>query len=463
MAYYYVRDDGTAAAATDDGRYASQQSGSFDTLGVANFYGSVEIAMAATTAPDHGDFVCLSDAHSYTDGGTISWATVALVTTAIASTPPLTFMTVSDIACNQYAVATVVQEKAANGSDIFLIGPNADDAKFSLLGVYVVAQDDLFITGGSQVFLRDCTFEVTGSGDKLLSSGGVTRIKAYNCEFITTGATTNDYFYDVIGEFYDCTFTTIDALVDTIATFSNNAILFSGCDFSSSAASYLAKAESTAKFAYKWTFLNCALPTTLVDFYSSRTIMAIADMLVAGCADSAGEAEYQYYVMNGQSQVEDETGFYRTGSRAYPVSGDKVCLKIVTGTEVVSSAEFTFNAPTRFAELANTATDTMRFYLLSSDSGLKHSDIRIEVSYADGTNTHVRNIAESSAYSVFTAGTALTTNTEAWNSRTTETRYQIDVDTSGDVGADCVPTVRVYVAKPSITVYLCTDVDLTTT
>ena len=69
-------------------------------------------------------------------------------------------------------------------------------------------------------------------------------------------------------------------------------------------------------------------------------------------------------------------------------------------------------------------------------------------------------IASSFVVDPLSTGTTLTTNTEAWTGRTTENRYQIDIDTSGDAGADCVPRIRLYIAKASSTIYLDTTVDV---
>ena len=49
MAYYYVKNGGTATG--DAGRYATQQTGSFATLGAANYYNNIEAAILATTPP----------------------------------------------------------------------------------------------------------------------------------------------------------------------------------------------------------------------------------------------------------------------------------------------------------------------------------------------------------------------------------------------------------------------------
>jgi len=70
VAYYIVRDDGTAVG--DAGRYTSQQTGPVAALGTANYYGSRTLAYAATTPPVAGDFILFSDLHVFTQASSIS-------------------------------------------------------------------------------------------------------------------------------------------------------------------------------------------------------------------------------------------------------------------------------------------------------------------------------------------------------------------------------------------------------
>jgi hypothetical protein len=73
-------------------------------------------------------------------------------------------------------------------------------------------------------------------------------------------------------------------------------------------------------------------------------------------------------------------------------------------------------------------------------------------SYPDGTNPQTPNTALSVAAAAdpFRTAGALDTNTETWTGGLTYL-YHIDIPISD--GADCYPTVRVYVAKASATIY----------
>jgi hypothetical protein len=204
-------------------------------------------------------------------------------------------------------------------------------------------------------------------------------------------------------------------------------------------------------------FRSCKFPTTLTQYSATDFVQPTVTLLVVNSSDTSAAAEYQYYYRAGQSQVEDETGIYRDGSTAFP-SGQRISLKCITGADIAPSMPFEFEAPTRFAELSG-AADTMRLYLMSS-STLTDVDVRVEAWYPDGTVKNQYNLVENANFDPFATGTALTTNTEAWTGRTTENRYQIDLDTAGDAGADCVPIIRIYVSKPSTTIYFDTTMDL---
>jgi hypothetical protein len=177
-------------------------------------------------------------------------------------------------------------------------------------------------------------------------------------------------------------------------------------------------------------------------------------VLMTNSAATSAAAEYQYQYTTRGGDVNDETSIYRDNSTAYP-SGQKVSLKCVTDAVASAAFPFAFDFPTRYAELSNTASDTLRIYILSSAT-LYDSDVWAEVIYADGTNKHEPNYLSTRHDNILdTTGTTLTTNTESWTGRTAENRYHIDIDTStADPGADCYPTVRVYVAKTSATIYL---------
>jgi hypothetical protein len=202
-------------------------------------------------------------------------------------------------------------------------------------------------------------------------------------------------------------------------------------------------------------------------YFNETFAKPLNDILITRCSSVSASAEHRYYREDFGGAISDDTTFYRDGSTAYDDSAQKVSVKITANTDNSRFAPLAFDFPTIDAALSSASTDTLRIYILSADT-LTDADIWAEALYPDGTTKNIGNIATSQsnvltgsfAPDPLATGTALTTNTEAWTGRTTENRYQIDIDTSGDVGADCVPTIRLYFAKASSTIYLDTTVDV---
>ena len=251
--------------------------------------------------------------------------------------------------------------------------------------------------------------------------------------------------------------TTIPSLIRTGAGNGGGSARFVGVDLSVIATALYSIAPSSAIDVFNVKFINCALNAGLTG-YTDEILNRSVTLELYGCGSGAA-AEYQFYKNQGDSIAEDDTSFYRDASTAFP-SGQKVSIKVTTNAYVQPGAAFCFDLPARWAELSSASTDTIRIYLLSSDSGLTDQDIHCILTYPDGTNIHVSNLIMTKPDGPFVTGTALTANSDAWTGRTTETRYQIDIDTSVDVGADCVPILRISVGKPSTTVYFDTTIDV---
>ena len=88
------------------------------------------------------------------------------------------------------------------------------------------------------------------------------------------------------------------------------------------------------------------------------------------------------------------------------------------------------------------------------------------MSYPDGTNKQLHSYLTTENTQPFaTTGTALTTDSgSTWKDGASDlvgyNEYYIDLDTSGDVGADGVPIITLNVGKASTTVYFDTTVDI---
>lgn len=456
MAYYYVKNGGTATG--DAGRYASQQTGSFATLGAANYYNDIAAMLATlTTAPDHGDFICLSDLHSYNNntGRTLFNTNMSISTGEL----PLTIISVDDANCDAYKPATTVQESntGATGTVNFSIcGSAADSSAFAFLGCYFTAARNLYFSGSSAYYFRDCTLETNGTTDGIaFSLSGAGEVE--DCTIKQSGSHSGQrgiYGNNSGYRLSNCTFTSAIA-VDDVVNYMQFYSLIEDCDFSGVTCTkiYSVGGEYVGTNIH---LRRCKLPTGMTTISNHGSKYPTSRELITETADTSAAAEYQYRLEQGHNLLEDETSIYRNSSTAFP-SGTQISLKCTTSTQASHQSPFIIDFPTRYASLSTAGDDVLRIYLMSS-SALTDADVRVEAIYADGTSKHQRNKARSADYDPFATGTTLTTNTETWTGYTSENRYQIDVDTSGDAGADCVPRIRVYVAKPSATMYFCPTV-----
>jgi hypothetical protein len=450
MAYYYVKSGGTAATATDDGRYASQQTGTFAGLGAANYYNQLTDAYAAATPPADDDIVLVSDSHAYT-GTTYMTIGIALTRTSIicvsdtdievASTGASEACTDSsnDVALWGYLFAHGID--FATGDDT-KSASSGNDLVFSFCSFTASASGDtVFSNGvdGGMATFYDCTFNYNHVGALLGISGGSTCI-FHHCLFTGTGAT---------------------ATIISGSAAGGTHVYMYGCDLSPVAHVAVSAGGMSSPAGDDHLDLrlyNCKLnaATVLSSELSAKRNLAI---YTYNTADTSAAAEYQYHYESAEISVDDETSIYRNGSTAFP-SGTKTSLKCVTLAACIGPRFVGFDFPTRYAELSNTASDTLRIYITSSVV-LTDAEVWADVMYPDSADSRTPNNAQSvaAAFNPLRTGTTLSTNTESWTGGLTY-KYHIDIDTSGNAGADCWPTIRVYVAKPSATIYFCPSVDV---
>ena len=172
-AYYYVKSGGTATG--DAGRYTTQQTGSFADLGAANYYATIDAALDALTPSAGGDFICVSDIHSYIAGASVTHSPCPA-----GDTIPLTIMSVSDTAIDTYAKAAAPQEGTTGSKAIHLNGTVSGRACYEGMffsTYYRVTPGGL--ASNSFTTLRDCTLRSGGSNDVLLYLGADGGLQSY--------------------------------------------------------------------------------------------------------------------------------------------------------------------------------------------------------------------------------------------------------------------------------------------
>ena len=445
MAYYYVKTDGANDGIKVTGSL-TKQSGSFTTLGVSNYYAT--IALAITGGATSGDYICVSDSHSFTSDASQNYV-------GPVSGAGLTILTVDDANCDtQAAVPAAAQESVTSAGDFSFSG------KVAAYSLHLNSSDQINLGSVCEVTLTDCIlyWDVAIS----VNSDGA-NVRFINCELRYEDV--NSYIRLAGGTTLSVIGGSIDSTAKMFSATGGNGgchINLTGVDLSSITASGAVFSD----FGNNWAgedglILNvsgCKLNATPPPWNNESFSRTNHRLTVTNSGPDSTAAEYQYLSESAHASAEDESGTYRDGSTAFP-SGAKTSLKCTSLSTASPSIPFSFDFPTRFAELATPATDTLRIYLVSSAT-LYDSDVWAEVSYPDGTTKQLYNFLSTRHTDLLAAnGTELTTNTEAWtNPPATPNYYQIDIDTSTGPGSDCYPIVRVYVAKASATIYFDSEI-----
>lgn len=459
MAYYYVKNGG--AATSDAGRYATQQTGSFAALGASGYYNDVVSAIAATTSPVSGDFICVSDLHSYNYGG---------VTVNYTGTSPTPFyiVAVDDLNIDVGRLSSNRPFEDSGGtsgaSDIVLRG-------VFVSGMSLNVGDDISILSSS--ILHDSKLRVSGSDDKVifLNSDGASGTYI-DCEFamddagaavtINSGGTVA-----IEGGGITTTAAGVDNFINGGATTGGMSLSVKGSDFSVVTGALISNVggdeanDDAIDVHFDLVKIASGVAFTNEEFKSHNQ-----RALFTRCSDSSAAAEYQYHLHAFGGDVDDDSSIFRNEDEPFTESNQKISYKIVTNSDASLGSPLWLDFPVlRYSKLSLTASDTLRFYL-TSNAALTNKDIYIEVSYPDGTNKQTPNFLSSAPVTVggtldlMATGTTLATDSISTYTGGLTNKYQIDIDTSVNAGADCQPIVKVYITKPSVTIHIASEFGL---
>jgi len=448
VAYYYVLNTGSSTTAGG----TTKKSGPFSGLPATAVYGSISAAI--TYGAGSGDFICVSDAHSYT------------IETAIEYVGPVTgdflhIATVEDGNCDTEAVAASVQE-STDGAYYFDF-----KGRLAIHGCYFKCQRDFRLNlADTQATFYSSTLEVLSSDHWISSLVDGTFGSFHNCEIKGAAGSLSRAGNGAVLLFFGCTFTGIlDLWTGPMGANGGCTIIMEGCEISS-VSGYLvedggntATSDDIINISYHGCRLNAG-----VDFWQETKENLSHRLTVTASSDDSDAAEYQFHQggYGGQVDEQDSAGVHRDESTAYP-GGEKVSLQCVTTADATKGAPFWFDFPVRYSEFSNAATDTVRVYLTST-TALYDSDVWFEMLHPDSTTKQLYEFVTTRHDNILdTNGTVLTTDSgSTWKDGASDltgyNEYYVDIPSSS--GADCVPIIRVYVAKASATIYFCTSVDL---
>lgn len=461
MAWFYVKNGGTATG--DAGRYGTEQTGTFAALGAAGYYNDIEAALAATTAPTTGDFVLVSDLHSHTYG--------AAVTITGITPSNFTIACVDDANIDAYRTTgnRGLEQTPGTAADYTL-------SDVSVWGMEFSTGDDVVSVGNC--FYRDCKFTIPGNGDKFSLFGG-DRQSAWldDCEVALNDAgasflVLNGNVVHMNGGSVTTTSGGVTALIDSDSSFNGGLhMFFSGVDLT-----------AVTGTLFSGVGLNATDDTINVRFDRCRLASGVAftdeqfrffgqRAEFTRCSDDNNASEYQYHLTAFGGQVDDDSVIYRNEDSAFTDSNVKISYKAVTNSDCSVQEPLWFDFPiTRRSDLASASSDVLRFYIASTDA-LTDVDVYVVVQYPDGTTRAQVNQLSSAPSSSFTTAlnplstpTALTADVSSdWRNgggAFVGNEYLIDIDTSLDAGASCVPSVRIFITKPSSTIQIASEFDL---
>lgn len=455
MAYYYVKNGGTAVG--DAGRYASQQTGSFAALGASGYYGSIQLAISATTSPIAADFINVSDLHALSQSGALSLTGI--------NPSPFFVVSVDD--------ANIENGRTPSNRGQETVTSNTNDVNLTDIfasGLSFVTNDDLNFL--NTCFLEDCKITASGAADRILLNGDGRNVTLINSEIALNNASA-DIFVGSAGVFNMTggSVTTTSAGISNLFRLggSNGGMFieFYGVDISSVVGNIIGgiggDATNDDTISIKFDLCETSSGAVFVEeAFKSQRMRA----LFTRCSDSSSAAEYQYHLTAFGGDVDDDSAIFRNEDEAFTESNQKISYKIVTNSDASLGSPLWFDFPVlRYTRLSAGATDTLRFYI-TSNTALTDKDIYIEISYPDGTNKQTPNFLTSAPATVggtldlMATGTTLTTDGSSTWTGALSNLYQIDVDTSGDVGADCQPIVKVYVTLPSVTIQIASEYGL---
>lgn len=455
MAYYYVKHTGSSTTAGG----TTKKTGPFSGLVATAVYGSIKDAI--TYGAGSGDTICVSDASYTTGGNSLTWQ-------GPTSGVFMYITCVEDLQCEVSSIAPSIQEDYTGSADISIKG------LIRLYGLQFRASDNIQFYGTyTNLIFESCTLHVSGSSDILLMAGSDDGLSVTLINTDLIGISTSIGASMSRGTSLYIDGGSVSGLVNY---FSSGGFGTGGCtmvikgfDLSSITGTIIANTGNSVSgdSHIDVTIHSCKINANAV--FLNETLTAQNHRLEAyNSAATSVAAEYQFYIEAYGGKVEDQpnSGIYRDESIAFP-SGTKVSASCLTDANASLAAPFWFELPARYAELS-TATDTLRVYL-TSETALDDTDVWVEALYADGTNKHEQHYITTQnpdRMIVASAGTALTTDSgSTWKDGASDiagtfNEYYIDIDTSGNAGADCVPMIKINVAIPSTQIYFDTVVDV---
>ena len=457
---------GTNAGGTDTSQ-ANQQTGDItntspDTLAASDVYEDLGAAVAGC-APSDGQTIYICDNHAATyDNGT----NVALNATGASDGAGLRIISVLNTAIDSYSPGA--SENLSDVSDDFDLYYNG-----LIAGVNLETGDNILNSTTSTKFwhVYDSTIVVDGNGDWAIAvedDGG--RIHARNLNINTTASNiTSGLFKVAKGSVLELNGGTLGgqgisgAMLSVPFGDGGGEFIANGYDFSLADVNLAATLNTTTTDPCLIRYNNCLLHANAVPpTPGTHLLHPFHRFEMFGCDNGTDKAFHRFFVGTGSGSAENSDTAYVTGNPAFFEGTAKSSIKVKTSSLCSLVKPFIFELPARYANLSDVGvSDTVSINIVT-DFTLNDDDIAFFLMYPDGAVPVTANwLTSAQTASGFegvdplSAGAALNTAGALaagdWTGEPAGSLfYKVNLDTAGDAGAACVPTVRVEVYKPSI-------------
>lgn len=449
MAWYYVKSGGTATG--DGGRVTTQRTGAWSGT-TSEYYDNFQDAAGATTPYADGDFILCSHLHnaSYTAGLFVNFTNPISVTSTL----------------QIISVDNANQENYLPGASETLT--DTDSVRYT-------------VSGGSQLF-AGISFAISGTSGTFVAGTALRTLKIIDGTLDGSASTTPGALILIIdGVGVELVNTDINGYLrfangasvywhgGTLLTTSGDIFILGGgdggltaiiegVDMSAQAGSVLDAAFSaTTTDVILIKFINCRLNSSLTLPADSDLTLLHHRFEMWGCDDSTGGELFRYHMQDGAGKVVNNNSKYVTAESAWYAGSTKSSYEVSTTSLCSHVLPFTFDLPIEYVDLTNTATDLIRVALTTSLT-LTDTEIAAYLVYPDGTTSVQANWVTSGKtvgtgnYGIdpLGAGATLPTSSTTWTGALAN-KYQLDCDTSGDVGAVAPISVRIEIYRASIT------------
>lgn len=452
--YFYVKNGGTASVATATATTdpTTKRTSTWSATAADHF---PDIATAFlgddTVAPVNGDYIIVSDAHTESqttiqdwfsiDGASYGIVNVISVDNANQDTYSAggTMSSTADIRVQNaklYGLTITLTGAATNILADGSFGVNSPNCYTAFVNSTISCECtgiifDLQGQDGCSLELFNCTIDkaTNVNGELILLSGGAS-LKAYDTNFTVSSS----------GAY--------DSILDSITGSNGSGLcVLTGCDLSvfDEALAII----NSASDAMRIEIIDCILHSAFSIVSSGEFFHPNQSALISGSDDTKADG-YAYQTMYGIAT--SEYTIARAQSSPMTIEDNNMSIKVVTTSDATVNTPFVIDFPASFSDLST--FDTISIFCAGS-AQLTDADVKVEILYRNTTSNVDTTSTISVAHDPLATGTNLTLDTDSiWTGSPTN-KQLINVTTT--LGIACVPIIRIYVYKPSATIYFDTE------